>query len=249
MKQLIAVCAAVGALLFSSGAFAQNLTIEIKRASYNANSITGELFVNGAFVSHTLELPWRNNESYVSSIPAGDYGALLRYDKNDQWRLQLTGVPGRGGIQIHVGNWPNQIEGCVLVGTTVNNVSDELEPKTSVPAYNSLKTAFYGTPNPVSTPDVDIIVRVSHYPQRTKFTGGGVQLDYQDKGRWSIRFQGQTISLTEERRDLQHIVLRGTVDGDTAYIRVPLFGGKLAESDSPSGPWDSSDAPTVTRSN
>src|SRR4051794_965885 len=61
--------------------------ITIKRTYFEAGRCTtGELFVNGRFVAHTLELPWRNNASYVSSIPDGTYRAILRWENPLGWR-------------------------------------------------------------------------------------------------------------------------------------------------------------------
>lgn len=108
--------------------------------------ITGYLSINGAIVAYTLELPYRNNESKVSSIPAGEYDATLKFEggkgpyENEGYRITLLNVPGdRTGIQIHIGNYPTQIEGCILVGTKVHPDTCTLEG--SKAAYQTLKKA------------------------------------------------------------------------------------------------------------
>ena len=132
--------------------------VVIDRKRPDTNSIGGELWVNGDFICYTLELPWRWNQKNVSCIPPGSYRGFIRYDKPDGWRIQLMGVSGRSGVQIHVGNYPRDILGCVLVGTThgPNFVGHSKD------AYENLKAAFYGdlrgVSGPISCPDRDIRV-------------------------------------------------------------------------------------------
>src|SRR5271165_3659308 len=119
------------------------LDIRITRKRPYSGSVGGDLFARGAFVCYTLELPWLWNAQNMSCIPNGRYSAIVRYDKTDHWRMQLENVPGgRGGVQIHIGNYPKDSHGCILVGTAVapNAVLH------SSAAYAQLKAAFYGTP-------------------------------------------------------------------------------------------------------
>ena len=108
--------------------------------------ITGYLSINGTIVGYTLELPYRNNQSIISSIPAGEYDATIKFEggkgpyENEGFRITLLNVPGdRSGIQIHIGNYPTQIEGCILVGTKVHPDTCTLEG--SKVAYQTLKKA------------------------------------------------------------------------------------------------------------
>ena len=113
--------------------------IVIDRKHSYAESIGGELFINGSFLCYTLELAWLWNAKNKSCIPPGKYQGFLRFDKVDGWRVQLSGVPGgREGVQIHVGNYPSDIEGCILVGTTPsqNAVLNSAE------AYAKLRQAY-----------------------------------------------------------------------------------------------------------
>ncbi|MDO3529210.1 hypothetical protein, partial [Ralstonia pseudosolanacearum] len=41
----------------------------------------------------TLDETHRGTPPFISSIPAGIYRGLLRYDKADHWRIQLDWVP------------------------------------------------------------------------------------------------------------------------------------------------------------
>jgi len=107
--------------------------------------ITGYLSINGNVVGYTLELPYRNNQSLISSIPAGEYDATIKFEggsgpyANEGYRITLLNVPKRSGIQIHIGNYPTQIEGCILVGTKVHPDTCTLEG--SKAAYQTLKNA------------------------------------------------------------------------------------------------------------
>jgi hypothetical protein len=240
--------ALAGAPFFGAPSSAQApLRIQILRASYNSGSITGEMSVNGRFIAHTLELPWRNNQSYVSSIPAREYPGFLRYDKTDGWRIQLVDVPNRTGVQIHVGNYPTQIEGCVLVGKRVINARNEITD--SALAYAELKSAFYGSANPVASPNVAITVAIAYAPSRTQFRGEDMVLSYQDQGRWGMTWNGRTGAFVETFRDAQNIVMNGSIGDLQTYLRVPLFGGVPAAGPSAQGPWDSGDASALSRTN
>lgn len=74
----------------------------------------------------TLELPWRDNATDVSCIPAGDYTIIRRHvggfatrykqDYGHDFALEITPVDGRIAILIHIGNWMRNTLGCVLVG-------------------------------------------------------------------------------------------------------------------------------------
>jgi Family of unknown function (DUF5675) len=91
--------------------------VTIRRRHSFVNSIGGDLSVNGRFICKTLELAWLWNAKDRSCVPPSTYFAFIRRDKKDGWRVQLTGILGnRTGVQIHIGNYPREIKGCVLVG-------------------------------------------------------------------------------------------------------------------------------------
>ena len=136
----------------------QDFKLTIARKYKTATCTSGYLAVDGNVIAYALELPWQGNAPLISSIPDGTYGGTLRYDHADAWRIQLTGVPGRDNIQIHTGNTSDDSEGCILVGTKLG--ADYCSVIDSKKAYEALRTAFYGSPNPISTPNKTIMVVV-----------------------------------------------------------------------------------------
>jgi len=135
-----------------------DFTLTIARKYKSGDCTSGYLAVNGNVIAYTLELPWKGNVPFISSIPVGQYKATLRYDHTDQWRIELQGVPDRPFVQIHTGNTPDDTEGCILIGTRLG--TDLCSVLDSKAAYAALRTAFYGSPNPNATPNKSITVSV-----------------------------------------------------------------------------------------
>lgn len=70
---------------------------------------------------YTLEEAWRGNKPKISCIPAGKYLCLphgweegSKVSKPQTW--EVTGVPGRSAVLIHIGNSTKDTEGCILAG-------------------------------------------------------------------------------------------------------------------------------------
>jgi hypothetical protein len=154
--------AIVGFLLFDAGARlpaqSELFKLTIARKYKSARCTSGYLAVNGDIIAYALELPWEGNAPLISSIPDGTYGGFLRYDHPDRWRIELTGVPARTNVQIHTGNTPDDTAGCILVGLKLG--PDLCSVVDSKKAYEALRTAFYGSPTPISTPNRSITVVV-----------------------------------------------------------------------------------------
>lgn len=119
---------------------APQFTITIERnMSCSDQSTIGRLLIDGREIARTLELPWRNNEPNISRIPPGTYAATIRNDGSRKWRVELQNVPGdREHIQIHIGNYQRQIEGCVLVGLEVSHNDAECMVSHSKKALDKL---------------------------------------------------------------------------------------------------------------
>lgn len=89
------------------------------RNQFSENSTVGDLYINGEFFCHTLELPYRNNQKGRSCIPLGEYGIKKRTSDEYGQHFLVTGTGERECILFHVGNYPKDTEGCILVGSTI----------------------------------------------------------------------------------------------------------------------------------
>ena len=106
------------------------MNLILKRIFQNEHKTLGNLFLfdQGKIICmlKTLELPWKDNQKYISCIPEGTYGIVYPYSGtkyNDVF--MLTRVPGRSGILIHAGNYTSQIEGCILPGVLHDDINND----------------------------------------------------------------------------------------------------------------------------
>ena len=106
------------------------MQLHLLRTEQTEDGIFGTLKV-GAYIVHTCEDDWRDNQPSVSCIPAGSY-RLHRtiYQKHGYETFEVTGVPGRSRILIHPGNTEEDTQGCILVGLRrgLLRVPDEDDP-------------------------------------------------------------------------------------------------------------------------
>src|SRR5687768_1860415 len=112
----LVVCLGLVCLTGSTRGFAAKpfvLIVERNMACRDGNTV-GRLLIDGKQVARTLEPGLPGNR-----IPAGDYAALIRADGDLGWRVELKDVPGWTNTQLHVGNYPSETRGCILLGTDV----------------------------------------------------------------------------------------------------------------------------------
>lgn len=100
--------------------------ITIKRW-YHKDCTLGRLQYGG-FQCFTLELPDLGNAQNISCIPAGTYKAFKRKSPKNGLVVELKNVPNRSFIQIHRGNYTRQIEGCILVGSSIAFLDNDQVP-------------------------------------------------------------------------------------------------------------------------
>jgi|TARA_R110002110_G_scaffold61387_1_gene172386 hypothetical protein len=90
------------------------------RDEFSDKSTLGKLFLNGEMFCDTLELPYLDNQRSISCIPSGEYKVRLRTAKEsatrDYLHLLVQEVQGRSYILVHIGNYPRDTKGCILVG-------------------------------------------------------------------------------------------------------------------------------------
>jgi len=69
---------------------------------------------------YSIECPWLDNAVNVSCIPAGHYSVIRTNSPKfgpDMW--EITGVPGRSHILIHIANYSRNVQGCIGLGLGV----------------------------------------------------------------------------------------------------------------------------------
>jgi hypothetical protein len=98
----------------------KGVNLLIIRDTFTEQSTIGELYLNGEWLCDTLELPYINNERSISCIPDGQYKVRLRTAKESSTRnylhLLVEDVKDRKYILVHIGNFPKDTRGCILVG-------------------------------------------------------------------------------------------------------------------------------------
>lgn len=87
----------------------------IERCIYLPEAVLGRLYF-GDVVRWCLEPGWFHNKPFKSCIPEGVYPVRpFSGDKfGDHW--EVCNVPGRTAILFHVGNYPEETEGCIMPG-------------------------------------------------------------------------------------------------------------------------------------
>lgn len=91
------------------------MRLELLRRAYFSHCTLGEL-IFGPISIYTLEPEWAGNERGTSCIPVGEYEWKRKLSPTKGRVLELLGVPGRDNIEVHVGNFRRDTEGCILVG-------------------------------------------------------------------------------------------------------------------------------------
>jgi len=93
--------------------------LELKR-NYLATATHGSLYMDGVFISFTIELPWQQNRKRVSCIAEGCDALRRRYSTKFKWHYILLEVADRSGILIHPANNAQQeLQGCIAPVTAL----------------------------------------------------------------------------------------------------------------------------------
>ena len=106
------------------------MKLTLTRKIFTDKSTIGELFIDDIFFCYTLEDRDRGlNQSDniatimlkkvfgVTAIPAGTYSVAITDSARFKKLMPLIkDVKGFAGVRIHTGNYPEDTEGCVLVG-------------------------------------------------------------------------------------------------------------------------------------
>lgn len=102
--------------------------IELYRNYFRNDYIIGKLFINDEYFCDTLEPIYKKEHG---AIPVGTYKIALdirspRFHNRTPYRTLCNGcpprllqVPNRDGILIHIGNYPKDSQGCILLGQNI----------------------------------------------------------------------------------------------------------------------------------
>lgn len=114
--------------------------IQLQRMYSDDDCTLGVIVVSGLRF-FTLELPWLNNAPNISCVIDGKYNYKKRVSPGKGYEvIELIDVPGRSYIQIHLGNFTNQIQGCILPGTGLKDIDEDgcIDVTGSENAFNSI---------------------------------------------------------------------------------------------------------------
>ena len=89
-----------------------NTLVHIVRDHQTQDATFGHLTV-GDFSCYTMERT-------AVIIPAGDYEARMEFSPHFQEATPHLIVPNRTYIEVHPANYPNQLEGCIAVGSAID---------------------------------------------------------------------------------------------------------------------------------
>jgi hypothetical protein len=90
------------------------MNLLVTRTTFTPFSVGGTLAIDG-HTFYTLEPPKRDEKP--CAIPCGTYDVTIRWsEKHKRLVPHVEHVPGFEEIEIHIGNFPKDTLGCLLVG-------------------------------------------------------------------------------------------------------------------------------------
>ena len=82
--------------------------------------------LNPIFAAISLERGWLDNKPNVSSVPAGEYKCVYEYSPRFVRNLwELKDVPDRSECKFHTSNYWSQLNGCIALGDTAENIGQD----------------------------------------------------------------------------------------------------------------------------
>ena len=94
------------------------IQLRLFRQFHNDTCVIGRLDYENHYFCETLELPTRAVKILgKTGIPKGEYKIRLKISpRTGMLTPWLIGVPNFSNIQIHIGNFPRNTDGCILLG-------------------------------------------------------------------------------------------------------------------------------------
>lgn len=102
-------------------------------ADHPEHGMLGELFYAGEKIADTIEKPWEDNQPFISCVPHGTY-ELVPFTRSNGDHVYALYNPdldvyvdaderpndnGRYSILIHIGNWSQELMGCISPGEAI----------------------------------------------------------------------------------------------------------------------------------
>ena len=104
------------------------MTLQLYRMVPRPACTVGKLSIDGVFFCYTMEPPIKPADApKPKAIPAGTYQVVVRWSPKHQMNVPgLEDVIGFKDIEMHIGNKPEDTEGCILVGDQLLSGQDFL---------------------------------------------------------------------------------------------------------------------------
>ncbi len=97
------------------------MEVVLQRLYQGDDCTIGTMSIGRKVLCYTLENPWEDNKEDVSSIPEGRYSCVPYTSEKYPRIWKINNVKDRTDVLIHVGNYKEDTEGCILVGSNVAN--------------------------------------------------------------------------------------------------------------------------------
>lgn len=115
-------------------------TFVLQRVRQNSEGTLGQL----ADFS-TIERPWLDNRPRVSCIPAATYLCKPRmFERGGYMTYEVTGVPDRSLILLHIANFPADVLGCIGVGMAAGTLNGHMAVLRSREGFQRWKASMQG---------------------------------------------------------------------------------------------------------
>lgn len=120
------------------------IEVLLERFAYSPFGVFGRLMLP-EFECYTVERPWMDNKVRLSCIPEGNYTLKLgAYNRGGYPAYEVTGVPGRSLIKIHIGNTIDDVVGCIAPGKSLGYMEKKWAVGSSKKAFREFMEAMDG---------------------------------------------------------------------------------------------------------
>ena len=120
------------------------MLIELIRVGQSTRGTFGVLRRGQVPFADTLELPWEDNKTDVSCIPAGRYTCRRVLSQRFGETFQIMDVPGRSNILFHKVNTIHDTRGCIGVAEEFGGTMDAPTVVSSERGYRELMQLVSG---------------------------------------------------------------------------------------------------------